>query len=73
MLDFSGCTILIVDDITTNIDILVNGLENESYDIAVAIDGASALELIPNIKPDLILLDIVMPFMSGYEVCRILK
>ncbi len=67
MLDFSGCTILIVDDITTNIDILINGLENESYDIAVAVDGPSALEIIPNIKPDLIMLDIMMPGMSGYE------
>ncbi len=73
MLDFSGCTILIVDDITTNIDILINGLENESYDIAVAVDGPSALEIIPNIKPDLIMLDIMMPGMSGYEVCKILK
>ena len=73
MFDFTNCTILIVDDIVTNIDILVNGLENEPYDVAIAVDGASALELIPDLKPDLILLDIVMPKMSGYEVCKILK
>ena len=73
MIDFTGCTILVVDDIITNIDILVNGLEKEKYDIAVAVDGPTALELIPSIKPDLILLDIVMPGMSGYEVCKALK
>ena len=73
MVDLTDCTILIVDDVITNIDILVNGLADEPYDIAVAVDGANALELVPSLLPELILLDIVMPCMSGYEVCKILK
>ncbi len=65
-------TILIVDDTETNIDILSNVLE-ESYDVSVAMDGESALELVHTDPPDLILLDIMMPGMDGYEVCRRLK
>ncbi len=65
-------TILIVDDSDTNIDILTNLLDNE-YDIMVAIDGNFALEMIDNNIPDLILLDIMMPSIDGYEVCRRLK
>jgi putative two-component system response regulator len=72
MKDLSECTILIVDDIETNIDILLDTL-GEDYDIAVAMDGASALESIEDEPPDLILLDIMMPDMDGYEVCEKLK
>ena len=64
-------TILIVDDTETNIDILLD-LLNE-YDVAVATDGESALEIAFEDSPDLILLDIMMPEMDGYEVCRRLK
>ena len=65
-------TILIVDDTETNIDILSNVLE-DSYDVSVAMDGESALEIVRTDPPDLILLDIMMPGMDGYEVCRQLK
>ena len=64
-------TILIVDDTETNIDILLDLLS--AYDIAVALDGNSALAIALEDKPDLILLDIMMPVMDGYEVCEILK
>jgi two-component system glycerol uptake and utilization response regulator len=64
-------TILIVDDTETNIDILLDLLS--AYDIVVAIDGESALEIAYEDKPDLILLDIMMPGMDGYEVCKRLK
>ncbi|EHP30264.1 response regulator receiver modulated diguanylate cyclase [Sulfurimonas gotlandica GD1] len=64
-------TILIVDDTETNIDILLELLS--AYDIVVAIDGESALEIAYEDKPDLILLDIMMPGMDGYEVCKRLK
>ncbi len=64
-------TILIVDDTETNIDILLNLLDD--YNIAVATDGLSALEITQEQKIDLILLDIVMPEMDGYEVCKRLK
>jgi diguanylate cyclase (GGDEF)-like protein len=65
-------TILIVDDIETNIDIL-NEILGYDYDIMVALDGKSALKLAQEYHPDLILLDIMMPEMDGYEVCKALK
>lgn len=64
--------ILVVDDTETNIDILMETL-GDDYDIQVALDGESALENVREEKPDLILLDIMMPGMDGYEVCRRLK
>lgn len=64
--------ILIVDDEKTNIDILMNALKDE-YRIIVAKNGEQALERIASDNIDLILLDIVMPGISGYEVCRKIK
>lgn len=71
-MDLSQCNVLIVDDAEENVDILVGALGNE-YDISVAMDGKSALEYIHQTPPDLILLDIMMPGMDGYEVCKKLK
>ncbi|QOY52404.1 diguanylate cyclase [Candidatus Sulfurimonas baltica] len=65
-------TILIVDDTETNIDILLELLGDE-YDVMVSLDGKSALEIVNEDDIDLILLDIMMPDMDGYEVCEILK
>jgi len=65
-------TILIVDDTDTNVEILCEFLDKE-YEIMVSLDGAFALEIANDDKPDLILLDIMMPNMDGYEVCRRLK
>lgn len=65
-------SVLVVDDTETNIDILMETL-GDDYDIRVALDGESALENVAEDKPDLILLDIMMPGMDGYEVCRHLK
>ena len=62
-------TILIVDDTESNIDILVDLLD-ECYDLVVALDGESALEILDEQPIDLILLDIIMPDMDGYEVSR---
>ena len=64
--------ILIVDDIRTNIKVLVQTLRSE-YDISVATDGKNALTVVIKDIPDLILLDVEMPGMDGYEVCKILK
>ncbi len=72
MKDISECTILIVDDTETNIDILVDTF-GEKYDVAVAMDGESALEAVEEDPPDLILLDIMMPGMNGFDVCKQLK
>ena len=64
--------VLIVDDTKTNIDILVAALRNECR-ISVATSGPTALAQLDRNPPDLILLDIMMPGMDGYEVCSILK
>jgi PleD family two-component response regulator len=65
-------TILAVDDTEANLDILVE-LLSDDYEVAVAIDGERALLAAEEECPDLILLDIMMPGMDGYEVCRVLK
>jgi diguanylate cyclase (GGDEF)-like protein len=64
--------ILLVDDEVTNIEVMASVLDGQC-DIAFATSGAEALDLVKEISPDLILLDIVMPGMDGYEVCRRLK
>jgi len=65
-------TILVVDDTEINIDIMLE-LLSDDYDILVALDGEGALEIVKEDKVDLILLDIMMPEMNGYEVCTLLK
>lgn len=65
--------ILIVDDTPANIDVL-GAILSDEYDISVAVDGVMALDIaISNTPPDLILLDIMMPKMDGYEVAKRLK
>ncbi len=64
--------ILIVDDTPENLSVLFN-LLNTRYEVLAAESGSVALEIIEQDKPDLILLDIIMPDIDGYEVCRILK
>jgi DNA-binding response OmpR family regulator len=66
------CTVLIVDDVPTNIEILAGALKDE-YAIKVAISGRKALEIADAFAIDLILLDIMMPVMDGFETCRQLK
>jgi signal transduction histidine kinase len=63
-------TVLIVDDDLTARETLVAMLEGEQYDLQVAKDGAQTLHMLEQIQPDLILLDVMMPGMDGYEVCR---
>lgn len=65
-------TILVVDDTTVNIKIVVE-LLGDVYDIVACRDGKTALELVYQDKPDLILLDIMMPDLDGFEVCKRLK
>jgi phosphoserine phosphatase RsbU/P len=70
--DLSDSRILIVDDVKTNIDVLVNALRDE-YKLSVALDGEAALRSVEKSAPDLVLLDIMMPGLDGYEVCRRLR
>lgn len=65
--------ILIVDDMPKNIQIVANILKNEGYQMTFARDGKTALEKIRQIDFDLVLLDIIMPEMDGFEVCNRLK
>jgi PAS domain S-box-containing protein len=65
--------ILVVDDTTANLDILRRMLSNNGYRVRPATNGHLALQAIKSFKPDLILLDILMPEINGYEVCTRLK
>jgi DNA-binding response OmpR family regulator len=65
--------ILVVDDLLENLRLLANLLTAEGYGVRKAPDGAIALSNVPRFQPDLILLDIMMPDMDGYEVCQQLK
>lgn len=66
-------SILIVDDVSKNIQVVANLLNEEGYKMAFAQSGKTALDIIKEHTIDLVLLDIMMPEMDGYEVCRILK
>ncbi|MBD2233290.1 response regulator [Phormidium tenue] len=66
-------TILVVDDTPTNLDVLFDFLNNAGFKVLFAEDGESALEKAQYADPDLILLDILMPGMDGFETCRRLK
>jgi DNA-binding response OmpR family regulator len=66
-------TILIVDDDTVNLKVLHGTLQNSGYEILIANSGERALYQIEHHLPDLILLDILMPGMDGFETCRRLK
>jgi len=69
----SEATILIVDDELTNVDMLSQELEEEGYKLLTAYNGEEALIKVQEHQPDLILLDVMMPGVDGFSVCRILK
>ena len=66
-------TILAVDDEPINLQVMVNHLKDHTYRVLTANNGNNALKIVEHELPDLILLDIMMPKMSGYEVCKILR
>ncbi|MEO1801676.1 MAG: response regulator, partial [Cyanobacteria bacterium J06629_2] len=65
--------ILIVDDLPENVRLLSSLLSDQGYGVTAATDGRMALSLVEQQSPDLILLDIMIPQLDGYEVCRYLK
>ncbi|MFP5260217.1 MAG: diguanylate cyclase [Acidobacteriota bacterium] len=71
-MQLAPATVLVVDDAPSNLAILTETLRSE-YDVRIASSGPQALRLVDENPPDLILLDIVMPKMDGFEVCRRLK
>ena len=65
--------ILVVDDQPMNVKLLADALRIQGYEVASAASGREALEKIDDDAPDLVLLDVVMPEMNGYEVCRAIR
>ena len=65
--------VLVVDDNEQNLELLLAYLEDIECDTISAVDGADAIKKVRTHNPDLVLLDIMMPKMSGFEVCRRLK
>ena len=65
--------ILVVDDVKANVNLLKTRLEQEYYEVLTAFDGQSALQMLENEAIDLVLLDIMMPGIDGFEVCQKLK
>lgn len=65
--------ILVVDDNQENLKVVSTYLKEKKYKIALALDGTSAIKILETNKIDLILLDVMMPGMDGYEVCAKLK
>ncbi|MDA8423056.1 MAG: response regulator [Nitrospiraceae bacterium] len=65
--------ILIADDNENIREALTYLLEDEGYKLWMAKDGAEALKEVRNVRPDILILDIMMPEMNGYDVCRIIK
>jgi CheY-like chemotaxis protein len=72
MRDLSEYRVLIVDDVKANIDALVTVLQGE-YKLSVALSGETALKAVDRSQPDLIMLDVMMPGIDGFEVCRLLR
>jgi twitching motility two-component system response regulator PilH len=66
-------TVLVVEDSVTQREMIKDLLKGSGLNVTVASDGVEALEQIQGAAPDLVVLDIVMPRMNGYEVCRRLK
>ena len=71
--DLTGCSILTVDDTPANLDVLVEMLEAAKFRVSVATTGEQALQVVSQMRPDLILLDVMMPGLDGFETCRRLR
>lgn len=72
-MNLSTMKVLLVDDTPANIDVLRKTLQPEGYEIAIAPNGKIALTIVDRVLPDLILLDVMMPEIDGFETCRRLK
>ncbi|MCK5001206.1 MAG: response regulator, partial [Anaerohalosphaera sp.] len=66
-------TVLIIEDDATMLRGLKDNFEFKGYDVVTACDGEVGLEAALNSKPDLIILDIMLPKINGYEICRLLR
>jgi len=71
--DLESARILVVDDNTANIDVMLAFLEAEGYDLSIATNGETAIKIARHSCPDIILLDAMMPGKDSFETCRELK
>ena len=71
--DLSTASILLVDDNPQNLELMQAYLEELPCEIRTAVDGVEAVEMIDRKRPDLVVLDVMMPRMSGFEVCQKIK
>jgi putative two-component system response regulator len=69
----SAGKVLVVDDVSANVEVLKALLTRDGYSVVTASDGQQALEMVGREHPDLILMDVLMPKLSGYEVCEQIK
>ncbi|MCV6638609.1 hybrid sensor histidine kinase/response regulator [Candidatus Albibeggiatoa sp. nov. NOAA] len=72
-MNFKDYTILIIDDNPTNLGVVVDFLENDGFNISIARNGEVGIKRASLVKPDIILLDVMMPGIDGFETCRQLK
>ncbi|MCP4011210.1 MAG: response regulator [Proteobacteria bacterium] len=72
-MNFNSNTILIIDDNSANLGVISDFLEAAGFEILAAHDGGSGLAIAREVRPDLILLDVIMPGIDGFETCRRLK
>jgi signal transduction histidine kinase len=68
-----GSKVLVVDDKKENLELMTNILEKEGYDVSFAMNGEEAIRIASLFHPDLILLDVMMPGIDGFETCRMMK
>jgi two-component system OmpR family response regulator len=73
MNQLKGIKILLVDDEATILQFLELGLQNEGFEVQTALDGITAITLAKSFQPHIAILDVMMPGMDGFEVCRMLK
>jgi DNA-binding response OmpR family regulator len=69
----AGSTVLVVDDEPRIVEFLRENLRDDDFSVLTAATGAEAIELLGRARPDVILLDVVLPDMSGYEICRTVR
>jgi len=73
MKQLKGIKILLVDDEPNILQFLELGLQNEGFDVRTAQDGMTAITMIKQFQPHVVILDVMMPGMDGFEVCRMIK
>jgi DNA-binding response OmpR family regulator len=69
----AGSTVLVVDDEPRIVEFLSENLQDDDFSVLTAATGADAMELLGRSRPDVVLLDVVLPDMSGYDICRTVR